>query len=260
MEPPFRNGLEVRDRERKVGLWIAGVSGFYLFSLFLVPALMPTGSVPELSGRANMLDYASDDSWGNQNHSGDGVAGHNQSAHGGSFEWSELNPYYAFVYAFGDLNCHQKHDRSWQINGNQLAVCARDVGIFAGLFIGGLWFSRRGLNRWTLRDSFLTLFPDEKIEGLYVQDKRLMAMLGIGFLFVLPLVLDGGLQAVTSYESNNPLRLATGIPFGFIIGWFFASSLSSRPVKFDSDASRVKLPAGAHLMAPEEKEKEPEKA
>ena len=77
-------------------------------------------------------------------------------------------------------------------------------------------------------------------------------MLGIGLLFCLPVVLDGGIQALTAYESINPLRVATGIPFGFIIGWYFSASLSSRPDRFDLNASLVKLPAGAHLTTGED--------
>jgi len=247
MEPPFRNGLDNRSREKKVGRWVFGIAGFYCISMFLVPFLMPTDSVPELSGRANMFDYANEDSWGNQDHYEGGEIGHKQSEHGGPFAWSELNPYYALIYAFGDLNCHQKYDRSWSINGNQMPVCARDVGIFLGLAFGGWLFSRRGLNRWTIRDSFLTLFPDSTIDRLYINDRRMTAMLGIGLLFCLPVILDGGIQAITAYESTNPVRILTGLPFGFIIGWYFSASLSSRPDRFDLDASLVKLPAGAHL-------------
>ena len=125
----------------KVGRWVFGIAAFYCVSMFLVPFMMPEDSVPELSGRANTFDYYNEDSWGNQNHREGGRIGHNQSAHGGTFAWSELNPYYAFVYAFGDLNCHQKFERSWTINGNQMPVCARDVGIFLGLALGGWWFS-----------------------------------------------------------------------------------------------------------------------
>jgi uncharacterized membrane protein len=251
MEPPYRNGLGNRDREVKVSSWVLGVAGFYCISMFLVPLMMPTDSVPELSGRANMMDYASGNSWGNNDHFDGGEMGHNQSAHGGEFAWSELNPYYAFVYAFGDLNCHQKHERSWTINGNQMPVCARDVGIFLGLALGGWWFSRRGLNRWTIRDSFLTLFPDTMIAPLYKNDHRLSAMFGIGLLFCLPVVLDGGIQAITAYESINSMRIITGTPFGFIIGWYLCASLSSRPEKFNLDASMVQLPSGARLSIAE---------
>jgi len=251
MEPPFRNGLDERGRETKVGRWVLGIAGFYCISMFLVPCLMPAGTVPELSGRANMMDYSSQDSWGNHEHAENGEMGHNQSAHGGTFAWSELNPYYAFVYAFGDLNCHQKHERSWTINGNQMPVCARDVGIFLGLALGGWWFSRRGLNRWTIRDSFLTLFSDSLTAPLYTNDRRLSAMFGISILFLLPVAFDGGIQAITAYESVNPVRILTGIPFGFIIGWYFSASISSRPEKFGHDASKVHLPAGARLSLPE---------
>ena len=52
-----KNGLEHRLRERKIGLWIAGVSGFFFFSFFLAPMLLEEGSVGELDGRANTLDY-----------------------------------------------------------------------------------------------------------------------------------------------------------------------------------------------------------
>ena len=106
MDEVMRNGLTERTREQKVGRWVAGICGFYLISCFLVPAMMSTGSVPELSGRANMLDYATDDDWGNKNHSDEGEIGHNQGAHGGTFSWMKLNPYFVTIYAFGDLNCH----------------------------------------------------------------------------------------------------------------------------------------------------------
>jgi len=247
----FRNGLSERDRETKVGRWVLGIAGFYCISMFLVPMMMDPDTVPELSGRANMMDYSSAGSWGNQEHSDDGEMGHNQTAHGGAFAWSELNPYYAFVYAFGDFNCHQKHERSWVINGNQMPVCARDVGIFFGLALGGLVFSRRGLNRWTIRDSFLTLFPDSFTSRFYIKDQRLLAMWGTGILFCLPVVLDGGIQAISSYESNNILRVLTGLPFGFIIGWYFGASMSSKASKFEQEAANVRLPAGARLAPPQ---------
>ena len=46
--------------------------------------MISTGTIPELSGRANAIDYFSHDSWGNYNWP-ENSERHNQSAHGGTF-------------------------------------------------------------------------------------------------------------------------------------------------------------------------------
>ena len=248
------NGRYDRSREKKMAKIIAGIFGGYLFLVFLAPIAMPTDSVPELSGRANALDYMTENGatgWGNQNWSDDGKLGHNQSAHGGSFVWSELNPIWAFTYAFGDLNCHQKHHRSWEINGNQLAFCVRDVGIFAGAAIGAAIFGRFGLNRWTLRDTFLSVIPDEWLVGVYTRNQRGVASLGIAAIFILPMAIDGFTQLLTDYESNNMLRLITGLGFGLLLGIVFVASLCARPKDFDN-SGQVALPGGARFQLMEE--------
>ena len=244
----LRNGLVSRDREHRVARNIAAVAGAYLLLCFLAPLLMPEGTVPELSGRANTFDYMNEGSWGNQDHGEDAKMGHDQSVHGGTFAWSELNPLWAFVYAFGDLNCHQKHERSWKINGNQMPVCTRDVGIFLGITIGAAIFSLRGLNRWTVRDTFLSVFPDEKVESLYLKDRRMAAMLILVALGLMPMGIDGFTQLLTAYESTNPVRVITGAFSGLVIGWWFASALCARAVYFEEDPRRVGLPANARLM------------
>ena len=252
----LRNGLGDRSREKKIGLWIAGISGFLFLSFFLAPSLLDEGSVPMLSGRANAFDYATEDdfgSWGNQQTNNHSSAGHDQSQHG-TFSWMELDPYTGFIYAFGDLNCHNKHERSWEINGNQMPVCTRDLGIFFGAFLGGLLFAYRGHNRWTIRDSFLSVFPDEKMTQIYLNDYRLKVVLGFRALAIIPISLDGGIQMLTSYESTNIMRVLTGTPFGFFLFWFFAASLASRPAKFDFEASDVILPANAKLAMKQDSE------
>jgi len=243
------NGRNERLSEKKIGLIIASLTGGYILFLFITPLIMATNSVPELSGRANRIDYATEDdwgSWGNNNHGEDSELGHNQEDIG-LFSWTELNPLAAFVYSFGDLNCHQKHERSWEINGNQLAVCARDVGLFMGLAIGALLWRKRGLNRWTLRDSFLSVFSDRKIEFLYENDRRMSAMITLLALGVIPIGIDGFTQLLTSYESTNLIRLITGMMAGFILSWWFCAAISSKPNNFQ-DAGEVKLPANAKLM------------
>jgi len=129
-----------------------------------------------------------------------------------------------------------------------MPVCTRDIGIFLGAFLGALLFFRRGHNRWTIRDSFLSVFPDEKIKPLYDNDRRILAMWAIAAIAVIPIGLDGGIQMLTSYESNTISRLLTGAPFGVFITWFFCSSLCSRPAKFSLDASQVILPGNARLQ------------
>jgi len=253
-----RNGLPDRKREIRIANWVIGLSLGYLLASFLVPALLPTDSVPELSGRANAIDYMSKDStwgdWGNEHHSEDGSMGHDQSEHGGKFAWSELDLFSAFVYAFGDINCHQKHERSWEINGNQMPICTRDVGIFAGIFVGGLIFRNRGLNRWTVRDSIISVLPDQKVESAYFTDRRFILAFGGIALLLLPTALDGGIQAITDYESTNLKRLITGLPMGIGIGLLFSGVFAANPKPFDFDAEKVKLPANARLVPTPESE------
>tara|TARA_B100001996_G_scaffold286799_1_gene227030 strand:- start:2289 stop:3044 length:756 start_codon:yes stop_codon:yes gene_type:complete len=248
-----RNGLTGRSREKKIGYWIGGISTFFVVSFFLVPAYLPSNTVPELSGRANSIDYFDDDSWGNTQQGEVNGVGHNQSEHG-YFSWSELDPYAGFIYAFGDLNCHNKADRSWVINGNQMPVCVRDVGIFLGLAIGGFIFSRRGLNRWTIRDSLFSIFPDPKLEKIYRNNYRNRLFIFLIAVSVLPMALDGFTQMLTDYESNAFMRLITGTPFGLFLGLIMSSSFAARPKFFETDAGKVVLPSGTKFSMVDESE------
>ncbi len=251
-----RNGLDNRNRERKIGRWIGGISTFFLISFFLVPGYLPADTVPELSGRANTFDYYSEDSWGNSQTDSKKGVGHNQSEHG-HFAWSELDPYAALIYGFGDLNCHNKAERSWEVNGNQMPVCVRDVGIFLGLAIGGFIFSRKGLNRWTLRDTFLSIFPDRYTEDIYRNNRRTLAVIIVTVIFALPMALDGFSQLlIASYESTAFMRLLTGTPFGIFVGLFLASSFSARPALFAKDPSTVLLPSGSRFQITQKSEEE----
>ena len=197
-----RSGLPDRQRETRIGMWVGGLALGYLLAAFIVPALLPPNTIPELSGRANAFDYASKDGgWGgagNEPHPEGERMFHDQAAHGGKFAWTELDLFSAFVYGFGDLNCHQKHERSWFVNGNQMPVCTRDIGIFAGLAVAGFLFSRRGVNRWTIRDSLLSVVPDDWVADFYLRDRRALLAFGVLFLFLVPVALDGGADGIRS--------------------------------------------------------------
>lgn len=239
-----------RRRAVRVGIWLTALLGAYLLSIPVAPLTLPEGTVPALSGRANILDYASEDgwgSWGNQHDDYRGAPAHDHEAHE-HFAWSELGLYHATVYAIGDLNCHQRSERSWTLGGNQLPVDARVSGIVLGGTIAGLTWLALGGNRWTTTDTFLSIVPLRISEPAYRRGyrSRLAWLTGLGL--TLPLALDGGIQLVTSYESSNVKRLVTGVLFGFGVLWWFAANLTARPRDYSGGAAEVELPAGARLV------------
>jgi len=90
------------------------------------------------------------------------------------------------MYWIGDAECHQIAERSYFLNGNEMPFCARDLGLFLGLTAG---FGLVSFYRYKIHPFF--------------------ALLGL-----VPMGIDGTIQLVTDYESNNPVRLATGIIAG----------------------------------------------
>lgn len=83
------------------------------------------------------------------------------------------------------FGCHQRPDRSFYYKGKQFPICARCTGELVGIILG-----------------LLTL--------AFFQLPVLL-----NFLLLIPLVTDGFTQLLTKYESNNILRLITGILFGY---------------------------------------------
>ncbi len=108
--------------------------------------------------------------------------------------FDQLSPLPRAVYKAGDVECHQLANRSFFINENQMPFCARDVGLFVGLAAA----------------SGVATFVRYKINPLFV-------LAGL-----VPIGIDGGLQLVTSYESNNALRLATGLLAGVVLALLLA--------------------------------------
>ena len=122
----------------------------------------------------------------------------------------QMNPLAATVYLIGDTQCHQLLERSFVINGNQMPFCSRDLGIFIGLVAGmGLAFSGRLRVSWK-----------------------------IALLLLVPMGLDGGAQLISSYESTNLVRLATGILAGiglaYLLDWFATKMLDPKGAKGNS--------------------------
>lgn len=180
----------------------------YTSGVFIAPLTLEPGEVEELDGAANRIVY--------------------------SEKWEELPLYHRVVYQFSDLNCHQKYYRSYSINGNQMPLCARCVGMFLGFTAGFLMMSfvRGGKE---LKDLLLELV---NLDTDLSEKKKLIILILLGSVFALPMILDGGLQAISDYESFNEFRTFTGLLFG--VGFSVLISallLSTTPVGHYQDSS-----------------------
>ncbi|UCD91782.1 MAG: DUF2085 domain-containing protein, partial [Methanobacteriota archaeon] len=186
--------------ESKVLFAIFIISLLWTISLFAVPLLIPPGTVADLDGHANRVDY-----------------GH---------IWDTLPPHVGIIYLIGDAECHQISERTIYINGNQMPVCARDFSIFffltVGLFVGMM--SRRD---YYLSKGILSVFPGRLRDWVNHTIGAKWFSFILVFLCLLPLALDGSLQLFTGYESNNAVRILTGLPVGLVAGLLVAVMIKS---------------------------------
>lgn len=136
------------------------IFGILALILLVTPFLNESGTLVGLDGSTSTIDNAD--------------------------KWEGMDPLSYAVYYAGDMMCHQKEDRSILLNGNQIAVCARDLGLFLGVPLGFLY--------------------------LWMSPRQVPWLIIIAIM--VPMVLDGGIQLITEYESNNMMRVATGLLAG----------------------------------------------
>lgn len=142
---------------------------FFIWALlqFSAPIFLPENSVEDLSGLVALSD--------NEN-----------TLNNMSFPWNS-------IYSAGDRLCHQKAERSFFVNGNQMPFCSRCTAIWLGLALGLLFI----------------IFYTIQLDGKF---------LFIALLCVFPLGLDGVSQLIGLWESTNLIRFITGLLTGFICG------------------------------------------
>ena len=177
-------------------------------SLFLAPLTLESGTITDLDANANRIDHED--------------------------LWEDLPPYQKAVYYFGDINCHQKSSRSFYINGNQMPVCSRDVGVFIGNAIGIIPLLFIPISSYVL-ETMLGVFPKKiKEKALKKPIMKWGLVLGLAFLSVVPLIIDGSYQlisqtsaSIADYESNNALRMLTGLMFGAFGGYWIGSMVAA---------------------------------
>lgn len=94
------------------------------------------------------------------------------------------------------FGCHCREDRSFYYKGQKFPICARCTGELVGMIIS----------------MFSCFFFQLSVRA--------------SFLMLIPMIVDGVVQMLTSYESNNRRRLITGILFGYgIIMLFIITSI-----------------------------------
>lgn len=120
------------------------------------------------------------------------------------------------LHFFGRAICHQLEERSLQVSGDALAVCARDTGIYIGIFSTLIYL------HFSKRKPSITI-PSIKVSFLLL-------------LFLVPLIIDGLGSYSHLFDSNNPRRLVTGIAFGFVLPYFIYPLLSKKHLEHESVA------------------------
>ena len=106
---------------------------------------------------------------------------------------TEMPSPWNIIYGCGDRLCHQKIERSILINDNQMPFCSRCTAIWLGLAIG-LGFM-----------VFYKINLDEKFIFLI-------------FIGLIPIGVDGLGQLFDLWESNNIIRVITGLLVGIVSG------------------------------------------
>lgn len=106
---------------------------------------------------------------------------------------SDKKGFKAFIYKWIPIifGCHQRSDRSFFYHGKQFPICARCTGELVGIIVA-------------------------VISGFFFRLPLLLSL-----VILIPMLIDGLIQLLTSYESNNIKRFITGFLFGYGLGMLF---------------------------------------
>ena len=98
-----------------------------------------------------------------------------------------------YLTVFTQYICHRKPERTFNIRGHYFPVCSRCTGFYIGAF------------------SYFIYVYFNFVEYT-------IPLIFIAFLMIIPTFLDGFTQLIGSRESNNILRLCTGLIGGIGLG------------------------------------------
>lgn len=117
-------------------------------------------------------------------------------------------PLAAIVYGFGSSICHQLSGRSFHLGATQLPVCARCLGIYAGVALAGLGVARaRSLALSVGRGRVLP---------------RWWLLLG-----AMPAVITVAAEWIGMWQPSNVVRAISGIPLGCAVSIVVIGALTT---------------------------------
>ena len=155
---------------KRMMLFLAAVAGILAAMFVAAPFVAPHGSYLALDGSPCFIDH--------------------------SWSVSEL------PYLIGDVLCHQEQDRSFMLNGSQLPVCSRDLGLVLGLMLGCL----------------LCLSPSVSMGRGWVATSCLMMCFTVVEWAIEPAF--GNLM-----ETRFATGVVSGAGVGMLVGWFAKRSV-----------------------------------
>lgn len=112
----------------------------------------------------------------------------------------------ALTYAFGSLICHQIPERSFHLQGFQLPVCARCLGIYSGAAFAAAWMSMPAT--WLPRT------------GQSLQHPRLVTVAA-----AMPTVVTVALEWAGLWRPSNVTRAVAGAPLGIAVAFVVMRAL-----------------------------------
>jgi uncharacterized membrane protein len=116
---------------------------------------------------------------------------------------SQASPVSGLLYAGFSPTCHQIPSRCFHVFGYPTAVCARCLGIYAGFFLGTLFFP-------VVKGFSSPMMPKAKTF----------------ILISLPIIADSAGNIIGVWTSGHWLRFITGMLWGSILPFYFFAGLT----------------------------------
>ena len=181
----------------------------WLAAMTIAPATLAPGSVTDLDGHENRLDHAE--------------------------RWMALPPFHGAVYAVGDILCHQKAWRSFEIGGNQLPVDERMTAIFLAAAPGIAIAMTLPVSPYLSRALDALLPARWRSQGLRHAARKWTLLI---VLCLLPAAIDVAWENMLLRESTTALRVMTGAVSGVAGGVVLGAFLTALDAVFGARVAR----------------------